>query len=148
MLQALLVGRRRAVELLAWGPAPWAQPEFNLNFQQRLPRGSSRRNWAGGGGVGIGLPISSTEAGAGPFPACTPASPRSGLIPALGPEITRRCWVCPAPTVALPVDPAVTPGGQRVGGRASSAVTETGPPRLGLLKPVGCLHHWASKRGP
>ena len=52
MLWALLVGRRRAVELLAWGAAPWAQPELNLNFQQRLPRGSSKRNWAGRGGGG------------------------------------------------------------------------------------------------
>lgn len=56
MLQALLVRRRRAVELLAWGPGPWAQPELNLNFQQRLPRGSSRRNWAGGGGWALVYP--------------------------------------------------------------------------------------------
>lgn len=48
--------------------------------------------------------------------------------------------MCPNPTVALPADPAVTPGGQRVGGCSSSAVRETRPPRLGLLKLVGCLH--------
>lgn len=47
MLRALLVGRRRAVELLAWGPAPWAQPELNLNFQEPLPWGSPKRNWGG-----------------------------------------------------------------------------------------------------